>query len=101
MQVILPCLQDSVPWPAINEVQLHHSQVQNDTSPERVPQPTQVGLLVFDNRAIACVFRAVPTNTVHSPNFVLMLGQRRRRWANIETALGECPVFARVCSFNT
>ena len=25
---------------------------------------------------------------------VSMLAQRRRRWANIETALGECPVFA-------
>ena len=23
-----------------------------------------------------------------------MLGQHQRRWANIETALGECPVFA-------
>ena len=35
-----------------------------------------------------------PANTGHSPNAVSMLGQRRRRWANIETALGECPVFA-------
>ena len=32
-------------------------------------------------------------NTGHSLNAVSMLGQRRRRWANIETALGECPVF--------
>ena len=29
----------------------------------------------------------VPANTGHSPNVVSMLGQRRRRWANIETAL--------------
>ena len=35
-----------------------------------------------------------PANTGHSPNAVSMLGQRRRRCANIETALGECPVFA-------
>ena len=35
-----------------------------------------------------------PANTRHSPNAVSMLVQRRRRWANIETALGECPVFA-------
>ena len=35
-----------------------------------------------------------PANTGHSPNAVSMLGQRRRRWANIKTALGECPVFA-------
>ena len=34
-----------------------------------------------------------PANTGHSPNNVSMLGQRRRRWANIETTLGECPVF--------
>ena len=33
-------------------------------------------------------------NTGHSPNAVSMLGQRRRRSANIETALGECVVFA-------
>ena len=31
-----------------------------------------------------------PANTGHSPNVVSMLGQRRRRWANIETALGDC-----------
>ena len=35
-----------------------------------------------------------PANTGHFPNAASMLGQRRRRWANIETALGECPVFA-------
>ena len=29
----------------------------------------------------------------HSPDAVSMLGQRRRRCAKIETALGECPVF--------
>ena len=36
----------------------------------------------------------VPANTGHSPYAVSMLGQRRRRWASIETALVECPVFA-------
>ena len=36
---------------------------------------------------------AFPAITGHSPNAVSMLGQRRRRWANIETALDECPVF--------
>ena len=36
----------------------------------------------------------IPANTGHSPNAVSMLGQRRRRWANIEITLGECPVFA-------
>ena len=29
----------------------------------------------------------------HSPYAISMSGQRLRRWANIETELGECPVF--------
>ena len=33
-------------------------------------------------------------NTGHSSDDVSMLDQRRRRWANIETALGEWAVFA-------
>ena len=37
---------------------------------------------------------ALPANTGHSPNAVPMLGQRQRRCANIETAFGECSVFA-------
>ena len=36
----------------------------------------------------------VPANTGHSPYADSMLGQRRRRWANIESASGECPVFS-------
>ena len=39
---------------------------------------------------------AVRANTGQSPNSVSMLGQRRRLWVNIETALGECHVFADV-----
>ena len=35
----------------------------------------------------------IPTNTGHSLNVVSMLAHRLRRWPNIETALGECPVF--------
>ena len=38
----------------------------------------------------------VPANTGHSPNAVSMLAHRLRRWPNIETALGECPVFAGI-----
>ena len=34
-------------------------------------------------------------NTVQSPNAVPMSGQRQRLWVNIETALGECHVFAQ------
>ena len=36
----------------------------------------------------------ISASTSHSPNAVSMLGQRRRRWSNIETTLGECLVFA-------
>ena len=34
-------------------------------------------------------------NSVQSPNAVAMMGQRRRLWVNIETALSECHVFAQ------
>ena len=37
-----------------------------------------------------------PAKTGHSPNAVSMLGQRRRRWPNIETALGERLVFGGI-----
>ena len=37
-----------------------------------------------------------PANTGHSPKAVSMLAHRLWRWPNIETALGECPVFAGV-----
>ena len=35
-----------------------------------------------------------PANKGHSPNAVSMLAYRLRRWPNIETASGECPLFA-------
>ena len=35
-----------------------------------------------------------PANTGLLPNAVSMLGQRRRRWASIETVSGQRPVFA-------
>ena len=35
-----------------------------------------------------------PVNTTHLPNVWPMLGQRRRRWANIGQTLGRCVVFA-------
>ena len=40
--------------------------------------------------------RNAPANTRQSPNAVSMLGQRQRLWVNIETASGECHVFADV-----
>ena len=36
----------------------------------------------------------IRANTGQSPNSDSMSGQRRRLWFNIETALGECRVFA-------
>ena len=42
------------------------------------------------------IMSPIRANTGHSHNAVSMLGQRRRRWANIETALGEFPVFAGI-----
>ena len=36
----------------------------------------------------------IPANKGNLPNAVSMLVQRLRRWLNIETALGECPVFS-------
>ena len=38
--------------------------------------------------------RRSPANTGNSPNAVSILAHRLRRWPNIETALGECSVFA-------
>ena len=39
-------------------------------------------------------FSVYPANTRNSPNVVLMLAHRLRRWPNIKTALGESLVFA-------
>ena len=47
-------------------------------------------LLVGNTDLHELVMRA---NTGHSSNAVSMLGQRRRPWDNIETALGKCLVF--------
>ena len=52
-----------------------------------------VGGLVF---AGIVVVLSVTANTGHSPNAVYMLAQRLRRWPNIKTALGECPVSVSV-----
>ena len=41
-----------------------------------------------------CVPHDLQPPSQQTPNPVSMLGQRRRRWANMETGLGECPVFA-------
>ena len=43
----------------------------------------------------------VPANTIHCPIVGSMLGQRRRRWTNIDPALGQCLVFAGVATDST
>ena len=42
-----------------------------------------------------------PANTRHSRNVISMLGQRRKRWANMEITLRECLVFAERTLKNT
>ena len=43
-------------------------------------------------------FSLIPASyPANSPNFETMLDQRHRRWANIDSALGECLVFAGIC----
>ena len=42
----------------------------------------------------------IPANLGNSLNAVSILGQRRRRWADIETALGEYSVFAGMAFLN-
>ena len=38
-----------------------------------------------------CIMVLIPiANKRHSPSVGLMLGQRRRRWTNIEQTMGEC-----------
>ena len=41
------------------------------------------------------ITRLDTTPTRHSPNAVLMLGQRLRRWPNIEPTLEKCTMFER------
>ena len=43
-----------------------------------------------------CPDRTIPANPRRSPNVGTMLGQRRRRWANIVPTLGEHLVFAGI-----
>ena len=54
-----------------------------------LPVPTR-------HRRHACIKMrtALPANTKIRPNVVSMLVQRRWRWANIETALGQMLAFA-------
>ena len=42
-----------------------------------------------------------PANTGYSPNAVSMLGQRQRRWPNIETTLSECYFYYHNIAFKT
>ena len=53
-----------------------------------------------DQSQVLCNHQYIPANMKHSLTVVLMLHQRRRRWANIETTVVHCLVFAgiRVCS---
>ena len=57
---------------------------------------------VFENELHALAVHGqwhIPANTRTWPNSVSILDQRRRRWANIETALGQVLVFADIGLF--
>ena len=55
---------------------------------------TKTDLSVILRRMLAAVLLHHPANTRRSPNVGSIMGQRRRRWANIEPTLGERLVFA-------
>ena len=46
-------------------------------------------LLPFDFTQWYTNVSLFPVNTIHRPNVGSMLGQRRRRWPNIEPTLGQ------------
>ena len=58
------------------------------------------GHCVVDQLAADTVPLSYPANTGYSHNAVSMLAHRPRRWPNIETALGEWPVFAGILPIN-
>ena len=65
-------------------------------------KPALVWRIVFAGHCVVCELAAdrgpisYPANTGYSHNAVSMLAHRLRRWPNIETTLGEWPVFAGI-----
>ena len=57
-----------------------------------------MGITLFFYHSIG--LRHIPANSRRSPKVGLMLGQRRRRWTNIEPTLGERLVFAGISPDN-
>ena len=62
----------------------------------RNPSPPTASLQTSGPTHSKCEYVQMTTqkNTRRSPNVALMLGQRRRRWASIETTSGYCILFA-------
>ena len=58
--------------------------------------PSYVVAWGLKSRISLCKCVNYTANTVHSTNVGLMLGQRRRRWPNINPTLVECTVFAGI-----
>ena len=55
----------------------------------------QMPVIKYKRRMESCVRdrpTIFPVNTIHQPNVGSMLGQRRRRWPNIEPTLDQCIV---------
>ena len=76
--------------PASHTVAQHHISIG--------PNHCKVAFLATEDESVTriAMLQYIPANTGISPNAVSMLGQRRRLWVNIKTALGECLVIADV-----
>ena len=77
------------------------TQIRYHVGPAAQPISDSMGQIVYDagptllqHWDCRILSRSTPVNTCHSPNTGSMLAQRIRRWPDIETALGDCPVFA-------
>ena len=56
-------------------------------------------MVIYDRNMISSYhMNYTSQQTRYSPNAVLIMVHRLRRWPNIETALGEYPVFAGIWS---
>ena len=56
--------------------------------------PYQMTAVIY----LTLVYAIPAANTTRCNNDVLILGQRRRRWANIKTSLFQSVVFAGMCT---
>ena len=86
---------ESCVWRTVSSQSSHHPQ---EVLLAQFSLYVHKGGLKPDSFHFGCFYLSLPAtfpaNTGRSINVVLMLGQRRRRWANIKTTLVKRPVFA-------